>query len=233
MENNKNGFFAKRLIIYFLGQFLIATGVVISINSNLGVSPVNSLPYVVSVITNFPLSWTVIGVFAFYMLLQIIILRKNYKPIMLFQIVVSSVFGYMVDAMRLVIGWFVIPTYFGSLAMLAISMVLIAIGVFLYISANILPMPIEGLTQAIADTLGKPFSKMKVWVDCASVITATALCLIFLGELNGVREGTILSALLIGKIIPPIKAIIGPTVQKFCFGEVAVAPVEAPIETVE
>lgn len=38
----------KRFLIYGLGMFLIAVGINISIKSNLGVSAVSSLPYVLS-----------------------------------------------------------------------------------------------------------------------------------------------------------------------------------------
>ena len=40
--------FVKRIVIYLAGLFFVALGVAFSVNSNLGVSPVNSLPYVVS-----------------------------------------------------------------------------------------------------------------------------------------------------------------------------------------
>ena len=47
--------FLYRLLFYVLGLFILAMGVSVSVNSNLGISPVNSLPYEVSVIKNFAL----------------------------------------------------------------------------------------------------------------------------------------------------------------------------------
>ena len=64
-----------RLLVYLLGLFLLAMGVAISINSNLGVSPVSSLPYIFSLILNLPMSLCIAGVFAVYILLQALILR--------------------------------------------------------------------------------------------------------------------------------------------------------------
>lgn len=48
-----------------------------SVNSNLGVSPVNSLPYVISLILKVDLGRCIIGVFITYMIVQIIIKRRR------------------------------------------------------------------------------------------------------------------------------------------------------------
>jgi hypothetical protein len=77
--------FALRVIIYCFALLLIAFGVAISVNSNLGVSPVNSLPYVVSQIIHVPMGTCVTVIFCFYILLQVIILRKDFQPVQLLQ----------------------------------------------------------------------------------------------------------------------------------------------------
>ena len=70
-----------RVLLYVVGLFFMALGVAFSVNSNLGVSPINSLPYVISQIIRIPLSLSVVAVFCIYILLQIIILRKGFAPI--------------------------------------------------------------------------------------------------------------------------------------------------------
>lgn len=62
-----------RVLIYILGLFFMAIGVAISVNANLGISPVNSLPYAISQISGFALSSCVIGVFTVYILAQIVL----------------------------------------------------------------------------------------------------------------------------------------------------------------
>ena len=87
----------KKIILYVLGLFILAMGVAFSVKSNLGVSPVSSVPYVLSRI--FPLSlgfWTVIF-YLFCMLLQVFILRREYKIFNLLQIAASFVFGLFTD----------------------------------------------------------------------------------------------------------------------------------------
>lgn len=207
-----------RVGAYAIGLLILAFGVAFSVNSNLGVSPANSFPYVVSLIINQKIGNCVTVIFICYILLQILILRKDFQWINLSQILFSTLFGKFVDFAKLVLGDFCIPTYAGRLLMLAISIVLIAIGISTYMGAKLVNMPTEGLASAIASKLpNKEFHQVKVMVDCASVGTGLILSLIFLGGLNGIREGTIISAIVIGKVIPYANRLTGPLLQKFCF----------------
>lgn len=211
--------FVIRVAVYCLGLFLLAMGVAISVNSNLGVSPVNSLPYVISQLLRTQLGSTVTVVFCSYILLQILILRREFKIVNLLQILFSTIFGYFVDFAKMLVGDFALPTYFGKLAMLAVSIGFIAMGILLYMDAELVPMPMEGLTACLAQKLGKPFPTMKTIVDCIVVGAGVVLCFAFLGGLNGIREGTILTAVVTGKIIAILRKPISPIVKKLCFGE--------------
>ena len=211
--------FVIRVGVYCLGLLLLAFGVAVSVNSNLGVSPVNSLPYVISKILNVPLGSCVTVVFCSYIVLQILILRREFQPVNLLQILFSTLFGYFVDFAKLVLGDFAIPTYAGKLVMLAVSIVLIALGILLYMDAQLVPMPMEGLTASIAKKLGKPFPTMKTIVDCVVVGTGIVLCFVFLGGLDGIREGTVITAVVTGKIIAWMRKPVSPALKKICFGE--------------
>ena len=103
-----------RVLVYILGLFCLAVGVALSVNANLGISPVNSLPYVVSKILGTAMSTCVIGIFSFYILLQIVILRKEFKPIHLTQLIFSTIFGYFVDFAKWLLGDFCLPGYGGD-----------------------------------------------------------------------------------------------------------------------
>lgn len=216
----KNNNWIARVGAYAIGLLILAFGVAFSVNSNLGVSPANSFPYVVSLIINQKMGNCVTVIFICYILLQILILKKDFQWINLSQIVFSTLFGKFVDFAKFVLGDFCIPTYAGRLLMLAISIVLIAIGISTYMGAKLVNMPTEGLASAIASKLpNKEFHHVKVMVDCASVGTGMVLSFIFLGGLQGIREGTIISAIVIGKVIPYANRLNGPMLQKFCFSK--------------
>ena len=211
--------FLIRVIIYIIGLFFLALGVAVSVNSNLGISPVNSLPYVISQVVNKALGTCVIVVFCSYIVLQIIILRKEFNPINLLQIVFSTIFGYFVDFAKLLVGDWVLPGYLGRLVMLAISIVLIALGVLLYVEVDLVPMPMEGLSMTIAKKLKKPFPTMKMVVDCVVVCAGIVISFVVFHKLVGIREGTVITALVTGTIIAVMKKPLSPVLQKLCFGE--------------
>ena len=206
-----------RVSIYVLGLFCLAIGVAISINSNLGVSPVNSMPYVVSQISGKAMSTCVIAVFSIYILVQMLILRRDFKPVNLLQIVFSTIFGYFVDFAKWIVGDFALPGYPGRLVMLAISIFLFALGVLLYIEVELVPMPMEGICLAITQKLKIPFPTMKIIVDCFVVVAGMILCLVFLHGIVGIREGTVITAVVTGKVIALLKKPLSPILQKLCF----------------
>ena len=209
---------AARLGIYTLGLLILAFGIALAVNCKLGVSPVSSLPYVLSLIFNVSLGTCTTIVYATYVLLQMVLLRK-FQPALLLQLVFSTIFGWFVDGAKYVLGDFCLPTYFGQLAMLAASIVLIGFSLVLYIDVKLAPMPAEGLVGCLADKLGRPFSQMKTAFDCTSVLVAAVLSLVFLGGLVGIREGTVLTALLVGKMMGVLRKFAGPVIRKVCFGD--------------
>jgi len=218
--------FLYRILIYALGLLFLAFSVAFARNSDLGISPVNSLPNAIWMVCteklpNIPLSfgnWVTI-VFCFFILLQIVLLRKDFKWYNIFQIAFSTLFGFFSDFAKWALGSFTIPGYIGQIIMLLISIVLIAIGISLYVDTKLIPMPTEGLNQAISDVTKIKFHNVKTIVDCGIVLTSTAISLIFLGKLVGVREGTVISALLVGKVIGFLQKWIRPAVDKICFPE--------------
>lgn len=226
MKKSTPAQWAIRIVIYIIGLFFLALGVAFAVNSNLGVSPVTSLPYVVSLISGTALSTCVIIVYGSYIVLQILILRKEFRIINLTQIIFSAIFGYFTDFTKWLLGDFTLPTYAGQLVMLAISIVIVALGVFLYIEVDLVPMPMEGLTLSIAKKVGKPFHNVKVIVDCAAVAVGILLSFLFFHGLVGIREGTIITAIVVGKVVAVFKKLLQAKVQKLCFGAVGPVPQE-------
>lgn len=212
--------FLRRCVIYVLGLFVLSFGVTISVKSNLGVSPVNSLPYVISLITKRELGLCIVAVFSIYIVAQIVILGKEFQWHNLFQILCSTAFGYFTTLSKWILRDFAIPGYPGRLLMMAIGIVLVASGVFLYMDVDLINMPMEGLTQALAKKIFKSmqFHEVKIITDCANVLLGIVLSFVFLHELKGIREGTVLSALLVGRVMKVLKKYLSPSIERFCRG---------------
>ncbi len=196
----------KRLLIYILGLFLMAAGVVFSARSSLGVSPVSSLGNVLYQIgqsagapTFVNLGNCTTAVFCVYLLAELLLLGKNFKPAMLLQIAVSLLFGQLVNLASAVLAFLPAPgSYAVQLLYLLISIPLVALGILLYLTPGLYPMPGEGLSIALADRFGISVGTAKTIFDCSVVLISVVLSLLYFKKLVGVREGTVLCALLVG-----------------------------------
>ena len=95
----------KRYLIFLVGLFVNSLGVSLITKANLGTSPISSIPYVLSL--NFPFTLGNFTIFfsIFLIVLQLIILRKNFKLEHILQIPVSIIFGYFIDLTMILFSW--------------------------------------------------------------------------------------------------------------------------------
>ena len=189
----------RRLLFYFGGLFIMTFGVVLSVKSDLGVTPISSIPYTMTVVAGMDLGLATIVFSVAVVILQILILRRDYRPIDLLQIPVGIVFGAFLtlcgDLMAPIPNPDSFPVQF--LLMLA-STVFVALGVFLYVPANFIPLAPEGFILAVSKATKKEFSVVKIVSDVSMIIISLAVCLIMIGALGSVGIGTVVAALLVG-----------------------------------
>ncbi len=193
---------ARRLLVYFTGLFIMAIGVVFSVRSALGVSPVTCLANVMCQITAADLGLCTTLSYCFYILVEALLLRRDFQPKMLLQILASTFFGVLVSLATRLFSFLPAPTnYAAQLGYLLASIPMVAFGVMLYLAPNILPTPGEGLSLAVSKKTGKPVASCKIITDCCMVVLSAAVSLIYFHRFVGVREGTVISALLVGFVM--------------------------------
>ncbi len=98
---------------------------------------------------------------------------------------------------------------------IVISMILVALGILLYIQANILSLPGEGVMQAISQKTGIALSTAKIIFDWSVVIIAAVLSLVCLRTLSGVREGTIIAAFGVGLCLKVLNHFFQKPLERF------------------
>lgn len=190
----------KRLILLCLGLTIMAFGVAFSIKAALGTSPISSVPYVTSAISGLTVGTTTIIMNFMFVVIQILILRRQYDWFQLLQFPAAILFGTMIDIAEQVIKFISPSNYFQQWIICAIGIFLVAFGVSLEVTANLVTTAGEGIVLAICKVAPVKFSNMKVAFDVTLVCISIALSFIFLGHLDGVREGTIAAAICVGLI---------------------------------
>ena len=215
----------KRLVVYCLGLLVMAFGVAVSVRCDLGVSPVNSLPYVISEITGMTMgTWTIL-VFSVYILMQAVLLGRNFRPWRLLQLLCTVLFGWFVDfanwAVALALpdpGTLALPAvgeYVVRLVYLVVSMALVGLGILLYLGPDLLSLPGEGIMQVIAQKTGRPLHQVKIAFDTTVSLLALVLSLAWFRQFHGVREGTVLAALGVGQFLGLFTAFMGKGLKDF------------------
>lgn len=160
----------KRYIIFLIGLFINSLGVSLITKADLGTSPISSIPYVLSL--NFPMT-----------------LRQF-----------TILFGYFID-LTMVLLTFVHPQAYGfKIVYLLIGCVILGFGVYMEVLANVAMLPGESFVRAVSTTWNTNFGNTKVAFDVSLTVIAAILSFLFAKRLDGVREGTIIAALLVGFI---------------------------------
>lgn len=191
---------AKRIIFLCLGLTIMAFGVAFSIKAALGTSPISSVPYVTSTISGLSVGTTTIIMNFMFVLIQIAILRTKYDWFQLLQFPAAIVFGTMIDVAEYLLKPVAFSNYLEQWLLCVVGVFLVALGVSVEVMANLVTTAGEGIVLAICQVAPVKFSNMKVAFDVTLVCISIALSFIFLGHLDGVREGTIAAAVFVGLI---------------------------------
>lgn len=195
----------NRYIIYFLSLFIISLGASLSIKADLGTSPLICLPYVSSLITKFSVGEVMFVFTILFILIQVVLLRGDFEKRQYLQLVIGTVFSAFIDFSMMLVNFINPVGYVSQMALLLFSCVVVAFGVLLEIQTEIVYLPADGVIVAISKVINKEFPRVKPFVDTSMVIIAAIFSFVFLGYLAGVREGTIISAIIIGPIVKVLK----------------------------
>jgi len=194
---------ARRYSLFLIGLFIASMGVALSTKAGLGTSPVASLPYTVSLMSGLltfggwlnALSVTQITI-------QVILLKGKCKYVEIFlQTVLAFIYGYLTDFSCFLIRGLTIHNYPAQLACMAASCFVLAFGIWVQLKGNVALLPGEAMNRAISQVTGKKYTNIKIFFDALYIVLSAILCMIFLGGLKGVREGSIIAAVAVGMLI--------------------------------
>ena len=193
----------KRYIMFVAGLFFMGLGVAITRHGELGVSPISSVPNVVSL--KLPVLSFGTWLFLWNCVLlvgQALILRKDFKLFQLLQIPLSVLFGWFTDFGAWCISFVPADTYLMKMLMVIAGIVVLGFGISVTINANVILNSGEAFVKAISDKKGLVFGNVKVAFDVSCVVLSILLSLLFFDmQILGTREGTVISALFVGNVV--------------------------------
>ena len=199
----------KRYIFLLVGLFVNGLGVSFITKAGLGTSPITSIPYTLS------LGFTpTVGMFTFVfniflIILQLILLRRNFQLQNLLQLPIIALFSFFIDLTMSLLGFIQPETYVLKVISLVIGCLILGFGVFMEMVANVAMLPGEATVRVVSDVFSTDFGKTKIAFDSSMTVIAAILSFIMFKHLDGVREGTIVAAILVGFIARLFKKYIG------------------------
>jgi uncharacterized membrane protein YczE len=187
--------------MFVIGLFVMTFGIALSTKADIGTTPISSIPFVLSLTTGVELYLTTFALNIGLIVLQYLVLRKDFSYVSLLQLPVSIVFSFFTKiTVDLVSGWSP-QSYVECWIYAVLSVVILGAGVALVVNSRTTMVPGEGAVLALSIKTKVPFSRMKIIFDVTNISIAAVISLISFGGLQGVREGTIFAALTVGIVV--------------------------------
>ena len=190
-------------ILFLTGLFIASMGVAFSTKAGLGTSPVASLPYSVSLVSSLLSFGGWLNVLSVIQIaVQVILLRRKCRPLeIVIQTILAFVYGYLTNLSCWLIRDIPVNGYPEQLLYMAVGCIVLAFGIWMQLKGGVAMLPGEAMNRAVSEVTGKRYENIKILFDIIYIALSAVICLVFLGELKGVREGSIIAAVAVGLLI--------------------------------
>lgn len=193
--------FIKKTIWTFFFVIVGATGVALGLKTAVGVGAWDAFSQSSSNVTNIK-----VGTFSMMMnlsciLLQLVILKKHFRPVAFLQIGMALLLGMIVNLVYYDVLSSVVFSSYGVRLMLYIaSILLIVFAISMIMSIDFLSFPLEAACLVVAQKSRFSFAQLRLFVDFACIVGAISLSFLFETPFT-VREGTIIGMILFAPLL--------------------------------
>lgn len=196
------------LPLFLAGVFLISLGVAVTAKALLGATPIAAIPYSLSLLfPAFSFGVWVMAFNIFLLILEYCLLKGAVRlRVLATQGALALCLGTCVDFSMFLLLGFSPHNYWQQLLWVAVGTTILATGVMCTLRSNIAVLPGDGFVLALATVTRMDFGRLRLFSDLTMALAGLALCGVMLGDFAGVREGTIIAALLCG---PLVKLLLG------------------------
>ena len=152
-----------RYFFFALGIFINSFGVAFVTKSDLGTSQISSVPYVLSLaFPDYTFGMTTFIFNVLFIIIQIIILRRDFHPIQFLQVFANILFSFFIDVSMNWLAFFQPETFIAKFISLIIGCMILAIGICIEVAPNVIVVPGEGVVRALALAIAIKKTKSKI-----------------------------------------------------------------------
>ena len=174
-------------------------GIILNTKTGFGVSPIVSVPYVVSQLCGFNFGNATLVFYAILAGAEYLLKWKAFRLYDLLQIPLSIVFTRFMNLFSACL-----PTpggMAGRAACLALAVVCTGVGASMSVDVRLVPNPGDGIVQAISDRSGREMGLCKNCFDLGCIACSLLLGLFFRGRVVGIGLGTLCAMLGVGRVM--------------------------------
>ncbi|MDY3118412.1 MAG: DUF6198 family protein [Peptoniphilus sp.] len=206
MEEKNKKKIAERWCWFLFGLIINAFGIAFITKGDLGTSQISSIPYVLSLeFSAISFGGMTFLINMLFILLQALLLGREFQPFQLLQIVANVLFSGCIDVGMAALFWLHPMGFLQRILCVVVGCIILALGICVEVAPDVVTVPGEGIVKVIAHVSNKEFGKVKGAFDVTLIATASALSLIFFHTLRGVGVGTVVSACLVGPMTTAFK----------------------------
>lgn len=191
----------KRYLIVIFCFMMIGVGCALTLKSGIGVGAWDALSQ-----TGYDLTGIKAGTFSMILncscvVVEIVVLGKNFRPVQILQVPCSIVFGYVTNFVLYdILGNIVISNYFINLALFIFGTCWNAVFVSAIMAIDAVTTALEGACAAVATKVPMNYARIRQLVDVVAIIII--LLLVFFADAPlSIREGTVIAMLIFGPML--------------------------------
>ena len=192
-----------RISVFICSILMTAFGIDLITVASLGTSPISSVPLVISLYTPWTFGQLTFVLNMAFILLQIALLRRQFRPVEILQIAINFIFSAAIDFfMHAMTGLQHLIWPLAAILLIA-GCAFLAFDICIEVASQVLMVPGDGVVKALAQTGKWRMGSTKVVFDSTMVTIAVILSSLYggLGTLTGLGVGTLVSAMLVGRFV--------------------------------
>lgn len=189
-----------RFLIFFFGLCSLSLGIAIVTHAGLGTGTISLLAFLLTKLTGLSMGFFVFLTNVFFFVLQILVDHKNVWIKAFRQLPICFIFGMIFDVAMMITSVMVPQTYTHQILMVLLGTTFTGLGVASMVFARLAILPPEGLVLSIMQRWGGSFGHLRMGLDLFLVAITVILSLMSYGTIVGLREGTVITALLSGQL---------------------------------
>ena len=190
----------KRFLAMLLCICIIGMGIALSIKAGIGLGPYDALSTTLSNISLIKVGTITIIINGTCILLQILLLGKNFNKFQYLQVIVIFVLGYVINMFYYNVFTFEVNSYIQRVLLFILATAICGFAVGAIMNINVVYTALEGFLDALAIKTNGDFLKYRWGFDVIAVVMCLLLSYIFNSEYI-IREGTIIALIIFSPIL--------------------------------